>query len=237
MVQLHLTRKGRLGRDSYFTETVSNKHLLMSFSRELTMMSLKTKVEWIETQLEAAYPLIPAGINDRSRFSYAMLFVGLDFFHAVAHSMLLNLDEEVAQLKQALADSINENLEDIAIAKKWSEVDNVIAQLGDMAQLALQNSPISQMIPGKTFIALPDKNELILDMRTAFTFYQRHARAQGNATMFGSLGQMAALLKNEDYFVSNERIMPDMARSRSLWVFDLKKMREKGHDVALFIDG
>ena len=100
MIQLHLTRKGREGRTDFYQQTVANKNKILSFSRALTMMALKTKPDWINTQLAESYKYVPEGINDRSRFSYAMLFVGLDFFHAVAHSLLLDLNEcGMVQLK------------------------------------------------------------------------------------------------------------------------------------------
>jgi hypothetical protein len=166
-----------------------------------------------------------------------MIFVGLDYFHAVAHSLELDLDEEVGELRQALVDSITHNLDDIVQSKRWSEVDNVISHLGEMAQLALQNSPISMMIPGKTFLSLPEKNELILDMRMAFSMLQRHARSQGSALVFSSLAQLAPLLRNEEYCVTSKRVVPAIARSRALWVLDLKKLKEKGHDIDMFVEG
>ncbi|MEA3242876.1 MAG: hypothetical protein U9Q19_05470 [Pseudomonadota bacterium] len=237
MIQVHLTRRGRDGRTDFFNETVANQDYLMSFSRALTLMALKTQTDWIETQYVAAQEHVPADINDRSRYSYAMLFVGLDYFHAVAHSLDLDLDEEVGQLRQALVDSININLDDIVQAKRWSEVDGVISHLGEMAQLALQTSPISTMIPGKTFLSLPEKNELILDMRVAFPMYLRHVRSQGATPVFSSLAQLAPLMRNEDYCVTDRRVMPTIARSRTLWVFDLKKLQEKGHDIEMFVEG
>jgi hypothetical protein len=237
MIQIHLTRKGREGRTEFFNQTIANQGYLMSFSRAMTVMALKTQTEWIENQYQAALEHVPNEINDRSRYSYAMLFVGLDYFHAVAHSLELDLDEEVGELRQALSDSIVHNLDDIIQSKRWSEVDNVISHLGEMAQLALQSSPISMMIPGKTFLSLPEKNELILDMRVAFPMLQRHARSQGNTLVFSSLTQLAPLLRNEEYCITSKRIMPAIARSRALWVLDLKKLKEKGHDIEMFVEG
>lgn len=235
MIQLHLTRKGRQGRSGFYSQSVANKDYLLSFARALTLMALKTQKSWIEDRRLEALEYVPHDINDRSRYSYAMLFVGLDYFHAVAHSLELNLDEEVGELRTALADSISHNIKDIVQAKRWSEVDAMMASMGEMAQLALQSSTLSTMIPGKTFLALPETNELILDMRTAFPMYTRYARSQGTVPVFNTLSQLAPLLKNEDYFITDERVLPAMAKFRYLWVLDMKKLTEKGHDTNMFV--
>jgi hypothetical protein len=235
MIQLHLTRKGREGRTAFYEQTVANKEYLLSFARALTLMSLKTQKSWIEDRKTEAMQYVPHDINDRSRYSYAMLFVGLDYFHAVAHSLNLNLDEELGELRAALANSITHNIKEIVQAKRWSEVDGVINSFADMAQLALQNSPLSTMISGKTFLALPENNELILDMRVAFSMYTRFARSQGTVPVFSTLSQLSPLLKNEDYYVTDKRVLPAMARHRCLWVLDMKKLSDKGHDVDMFI--
>lgn len=236
MIQLHLTTKGREGRTEFYQHALDNHQHLLSFARALTMMALKTKTTWIEDRYEDAKQYVSTDINDRSRFAYTMLFVGLDYFHAVAHSLALNLDEEVGQLKGALANTLSQNLEEIVQEKRWSEVDRLISELGDMAQLALQNTTQSEMIHGKHFIALPETNELVLDMKGIFSMYLRHVHRYGAKAVFSSLEQLAPLLKNEDYFVAHSRIVKTMNRNRPMWVLDIRRLVAKGHDITMFLE-
>lgn len=234
MVQVQLTNLGKEGREEFYFNSVADKEIILSFSKSLTMMALKTKTEWIVDRFNLSIKYIPKEIIDRPRYSYAMLLVGLDYFHAVAHSLSISLDEEVAELKQALVGYLNKDSHLIAVAKKWSTVDQVLHAVGEMTQLSIQTSNLSPLIQGKHWISKEEHDSLIIDMRLVFSLYKRYARSIGLDDVFESLQQLAPLLKSEEYYLTDQRIVPEMAGRRKLWVLSLSKMKERGHEIEMF---
>lgn len=235
-IQVHLTRQAREGCTPAFNKALAMHTQLMQFARAATFMALRTTDEWIQEAYQKNDLLLPDGLYDRNRFSYATLLVGLDFFQGVSASLNLNLETEAEWLKSVLVDSIGVVAKEILQVKGWSEVDIFLAAIGEMAQLALQGNGVSQMIPGRNFAALPSRDELILDLGVIFPLYRHYVHRSDSSQVFTSLSQVAPLLKSEVYYKTNERVLMEMAGSRKLWVLSLSKMQEKGHDVTMFMN-
>lgn len=236
MVQVHLTNESRKGRAQYFMDTMRNRKQLLSFSRAMTMTALKTKEEWIEEHLEAGYGLVSETMNDRSRFSYALLFAGLDYFNAVAHSLSIPFDEEIEELKKALSDHLSDNRAEIERSKIWSEVDQMLGHLADMAQLSLQDNGLSPLQPGRHFLAVERSDELILDMQVIFPLLRMWSQRTDTPIVFSSFRQLVPLLQAESYYVTDDRRERDISANRPVWVLRLSEMKRRGHSVEMFMD-
>jgi hypothetical protein len=199
------------------------------------MMAIRTKEAWIREQFAEVDGLLPEVLFDRNRFSYSTLMVGLRFFSAVASSLDLKLEADLDELQQALLGRLEATGESLVKTKSWSEVDIFLTTIGEMAQLAHQNSGMSPMLPGRNFVASLATGELILDLRVIYPMYQRQMAITHGNVVFTSLQQLEPLLKSERYFVTNERVVQGMGGGRKLWVLSLNEMRAKGHEIGMFL--
>lgn len=234
MIQVELSNKTRQGCDQHFYEAISHRQQVLSFARALTMTALKTKEDWVAERLQAGYERVPSEVNDRSRLAYGLLFVGLDYLEGVGHSLNFDLTEDITELKHELEAHLDTSRQEISQAKVWSEVDNVLRMVADMAQLGIQDSGLSPLIPGRHFLLIPERDELILDMQVIFPLLQRWMKQTGNDSVFQSMSQLVPLMKSEDYWLTSRRMEPAMSKNRMLWVFRASKMEEKGHNTGMF---
>ena len=234
MIQVELSNQTREGCDDHFYNTINRRNELLCFSRAMTLTALKTKETWVDERMKEGYKRVPNEVNDRSRLAYALLFVGLDYFEGVGHSLDFDLSSDIAQLKKELENHLSAEKHTISQAKTWSEVDNVINVIADMAQLGIQDMGMSPLVPGKHFLLVPDKDELILDMQVIFPLMNRWIRQGGVTPVFNTLKQMSPLLKSEHYFITNLRREPEISAARNVWVMRASKMQEKGHNTEMF---
>lgn len=234
MLQVELSNHTRAGRSENFYYAQRHKDLLLDFSRALTMTSLKTKESWVGEKLDEHYASVPHKINDRSRFAYALLFIGLDYFHAVAESLSIDITKEMNGLRTDLATYLKVAEPELVRTKVWSEVDQVLSILADMAQLAIQDQGLSPLLPGKHFLAVPSKDELILDLEVIYPLYRMFTSKTKTPMVFNSLKQLTPLLKSESYYVTNVRRHPEVSESRKVWVLRLSELADKGHNIGMF---
>ena len=106
--------------------------------------------------------------------------------------------------------------------------------IGEMAQLAVQNSDVSPIIPGKHWLLKEQQGQIIIDMRIVFTLYKKYSRSVAGENVFTEFSQMAPLLKAEPYYLTDDRVEPLMAGDRKVWVFSTEEMKKKGHDISMF---
>ena len=236
MVMIHLTHKTREGRSKYFyLIEEETKPYLLSFGRAMTMMAIKTKDEWVKERFYANFDLLPPMFRDRAALSYTTLLLGLDYFIGVSESLELGIAERITTLKTDLIQHLSQSGSDIQKRRAHTEVDIVLTEISLMVQMSLQDISTVPLIKGKQFLCLPNKDELVLDMKAVFMLYKRHTRLQGDKVVFNSFEQFEPLLKTEPYFISDLRVQREISTTRRMWVLSLSKMQAKGIDTSLFL--
>jgi hypothetical protein len=206
----------------------------MSFGRALTMMALRTKDQWVRDTYLASRNALPGAFVDRASRGYSILLTGLEYTRAVAASLNLDLDDEIEEQKAVMLEYLESSAEMLDQSKRRTEVDLVMGEIGLMVQSCLQDIAVVPIIRGKHFLVLPQKDELILDFKAVFMLYKRHARLQGDRTVFNTFEQFDPLLKSEPYYLSDARVQREMGSTRKLYVLKLSAMQQKGIDTSLF---
>ena len=77
------------------------------------------------------------------------------------------------------------------------------------------------------YVVLMD--QLILDLQTVFVLYRQYYSFTNRSTPpIESQMAFLALVKNEPYFISSERVLDGFAKGRECLVLSMQKLKEKG---------
>jgi hypothetical protein len=235
MVQVEMNRGGRRGRSGYYQKAYDQRELLLSLAKNMTREAMRTRAPQIEQWYKEAFSLLPPSFVDRPRQSYATVLVGLRFLESVLSAIQLEMADPIGGVRTALLGQIGVRAESIVRAKERSEVDLFFSAVAEMAQLSIQNSNVSMLIPGKHFIAMPEQDLLLLDLALVFPLYMQYAkRTMVDQMVFSSIYQLEPLLRSEPYFVSDSRVEQRMSATRTVWAFSVDRLLDKGINARLF---
>lgn len=231
-VQILMTRDGRKGCEGHFERASELREELRCIAKAMTMISIETPISWIEERMEAYKDWVPREIDERPRYSYKVLLVGLDYLEKSVRSMGVEDGGYIEELRQELKDYLERESSDIQKVKHWTEVDSVLEDIGTM--VALSSDGTDRWIQYGRHIYLDTANRrLYLDLPVVHATYLRYKGGRDDIPLY-RLNQLSTLLKQEIYFVSDKCMVERMNASRPMWELDLDRMEEKGHTVTMF---
>lgn len=233
MVQVMLTRHGREGCEDRYEAAVSQRRQLLKIAKAMVGVALRTNEAWLEERMNSYRDLMPKEIDERPRYSYQVIMVGIDFFQKTCEAVGLDLGEEVKRLKAALLDTLKTQGREITLAKSRTEVDAVMEDVASMIALSDDGSE-TWLTRFKHFSVDADGDYLYLDLPIVHLMYKRYQKHQRGVVIIESASQFAKLLAQEPYFVSATEVRNDMVLGRPVVKLDIQKMANKGHLVSMF---
>ncbi len=231
MLQVMMTAESRQGCTAAFSKAKAKKANLQRFAKAMVGAALSTPIATVEKMLDEVDQLLPDSIVDRPRRSYQIALLGLEFFERTARALELPVADEVDSVRKAMLEIIDGTAKEIERSKRYSEVDAVIESLGQMAALTLDGTE-QWIIHGKHYLVKGDS--LLIDMAIVHVLYMRFAKSNKSSVVIDKGSVMSDLLRQEPYYVTDKRSVPEFISGRPVWELSMSKMREKGLEVSLF---
>jgi hypothetical protein len=155
--------------------------------KELVKLALNIDIDVIgemvkEYEVNAIMPRMTAKNTNLERpiYNYAVVLVGLDLMRRALNAVYgTHFDEDIAELKEALLDSLN--VQGVA-SSAISEVSKVV---GTLAQLSHERDDPRSALVRNVDYAVGD-GWVEIKLKQAFSKYAKHVRAVGSEKLFDS---------------------------------------------------
>ena len=231
MVQVQLDKEER-DLDAFFY-VQKHREDLRKVAKALVIGSLQTDTGWIMERLDQANEDLPQALTDRPRFSYQTLLVGLDFFQQTVSNLKLDLEGDIQGLRSALLGMMDHKAAAIQKIKTKTEVDLVMADIGIMAQITL-NETKTWLVTPTHYLVQDDK--LYLDLPVLYATYQAYRSYRRESLIIESDSLFRELVKHEPYYVTDHSVLGAklLRVTRPVLELDMRLMREKGLDTTLY---
>lgn len=206
--------------------------VLMPFAKAATFSAISLPIAKVKEWLAKWLPQVPRVIDDRPRYSFAVVLAGLEFFQHVCDQLRLGLDDQINQLRSTFMDKLlNEETSEFLL-RQQSEIDHVLAKMGVMAALSTAGG---QPWLEKRRHYFRTEQQLVLDITLCHAMYLRYMRMQENAPpVIESPGEFLLLIKNEPYFISATATIDGFAKGRPVLQLSTEEMKKKGLDPSHF---
>lgn len=236
-ISIHLSKNTREGRDDHFSEALRYRPDFHLFARHMVQSALRTDVNAIPDLIDANEKHIPKQITDRTRHSFLILLLGLDFFQHNYRELGLNLDEDFQRLKTSLIDHLQTQTKEIVKEKYWSNVDTVVDTLAIMCSFS-GDPKRETLISGSDFLYSSDEDRVYIVPSTAMFSYKQVCSHQGDVPLISSVTNFLKLIREQPYFETDQYIdtraeSPILYGSKCL-VLKISEMKKKGISAELF---
>lgn len=195
-----MTKRGRDKPEcrAAFRAAQESSDTLLNLARSLMEQAMQedprqyTK-SWLEAQFGGR---VPTEFDDRPRYSFLVVFMGLAFLRETLHSANIHgFDDRLLRLELELEEYLAVNTTRLNRAKKMSEVDLAIKAFNDMAG---DREARINLVAGEDYVR--HGNFLHLRLSAIMPRYNRFMRDQTQTSVFRNPGQLSELLEGESYF-------------------------------------
>ena len=230
-IQVFLTKDGRESPECYaaFEKAMASKPQLKALGKALMIKALTTKTDTVKVKISQALESIPTAYDDRPRYSFAVLLVGLGLLGEVCAELEFGVGDRIEELKQAVLLHVHSSITEILLDKARSDIDSVISDMGLMASVT-QAGLSKELIEGVHYMV--HQGDLILDYRSAFPLYTHYCAKNRRDVIIKDIRQFRALIRQEPYFREEGRVIG--FGNRAAMILDGKAMTAKGIDLTMF---
>lgn len=238
-IQLHMRKKGRLGREKQYKAAVKGRNKIQQLGKLMMGMALTTSTDMARDWFEELDLLITADLEPRPRYSAVTLLFGLERLRKLATEelempLLANRAQELFEILLCEVNDEGEGKTQFSHGMV-SEIDAVMTSLGIMITVSRnatnKNQPI-WITEGQEYHS--DETYLYVDPILAHTNYVVfRTRHEGQKPIIDNYHQFRKLLREEPYF-DGEVTHPGIISGRMVYRLRLDQMKSKGLDVSLF---
>ena len=229
-----LTKRGRGGpgcREA-FTEANAKSQSLLRLARSLIADALEEDPTLYTKQFinETYGHFVPTALDDRPRYAYEVVFLGLDFLRkALTKREMTDGVQVVNDLEISLADYLNTNSTSISRDKGRDEVDTFLIQLATLASDSTSRCGLKE---GIHYMRIGD--HLHLDVSQCYIQYRVFCSMVGMNSPFTSVQPLVELVEGEPYFLRKQE---NEENGAVMHVLSVKQCADKGVDLRSFREG
>lgn len=226
-----LTKMGRAApgcREAFQTAQKTSQSLLRLARSLITDALEEDPSKYTKQYIEDTYSsCVPAALDDRPRYAYEVVFLGLDFLaNALNKRGMSRGVETVESMKNSLLNYLSDNSVSISRDKGRDEVDTFLMQLNTLAADPTSHQGLKC---GLHYQRIGDS--LHLDLNQCYIKYRMFCSMVGSNSPFVSSQPLIELLEGEPYFV-RKQINED--NNATMHVISVKACEEKGVELRSF---
>jgi len=231
-IRVHLTKlKRKYSREHYRRATDGCEHL-RRLGKAIMVTSLTTSLEEIKQLMEKASLQLPEDMDDRPRYSYQVVLVGLWILSEICGQ--LHLFKAMSEL-DAVIKAIIERYGEDGDGYVQSEIDLVLEKIAVIVAISRSAATAGQ---GNVYLTeglhySVTSEYLILDPVLSYASYTRYCNVDERSTpVINSGAQFVKLITEEPYFVKYEPYA-GMGGGRLMLFLSLQQLQEKNIDISL----
>lgn len=224
-VSVYLTRANRDGCTAQFLRAKEDSDTLLKMAEILVKRTLFAKGSEISEAIKGYQKDLNPKLDDRPKFSYAVLKYGLQFLQETCEELgLPDSMQRVIELRECLNESLNKQSSSLYVDSMQSEIDRVMVDV--IGMIDTTESGIERCIIEAThYQIMGDALRLSPSFHTMYLRYMRRMNRQPDIDRFD---QFKTLVEQEPYCVSVEGFDPNMGGCIEL---SIKAMQNKNIDV------
>ncbi len=234
-IQVSLSKVQRKNQDmtEAFRECVDSRAHLRSFAKTAYMTMLHMSADVVRGWVDDNYAKLPAEIDDRPRYSCAVVLSGLQFLQFLCQRLnFIRLAPRIRELSTVLMKNYKTELVTEFLYQQKSEVDIVIEKMAIMAALT-SSGTIPWLEKRRHYFK--SEQTLLLDLSVCHAMYVRYMRSmEMSPAVIESPAELKKLLANEPYCISVDVAIPEFAKGRPVVQLSLAEMKKKGLDPDQF---
>ncbi len=230
-IQAFLTRESRANKEctAAFMAMKKYRGKLKSLGKAMMVHALTSPSAYVKGHIDKYIGDVPEELEDRPRYSYAVIMSGLEIFREVCNEFGLDVDSRINELSQALKNHLKESVEEIVMEKSRTEIDLILQDMAVMASLT-QSGMSKELVEDVHYMV--HNNKLVLDYRTAFPLYTQYCARNRKDVVIRDIRQFHALIRQEPYFEQEGMVVGFL--NRPTMVLSKSGMMDKGIDVSMF---
>ena len=231
-IRVHLTKLKRKYCREHFRRATDGCEHLRRLGKAIMATSLTMSLEEIKQLMEKASLQLPEDMDDRPRYSYQVVLVGLWILSEVCGQ--LHLFKALSELDTVIKALIERYGED-GDGYVQSEIDLVMQKIAIIVAVSQSTAEAGQghvhLVEGLHYSVTPEY--LILDPVLGHAAYTRYCTVEERiAPVISSCGQFTKLINEEPYFVKYAPYA-GLGNGRAMLYLSLKEMQEKNIDISL----
>jgi hypothetical protein len=234
-LQVLLTGAGRDRGTPHFqaiTHDVTRKEKIRYVARALVSQAMASDVSQVYQWIDSCPIRFPASLENRPRWSYHVVWGGLQFLEAtLRRSRLTRSVDRLQELMARMQEKLERDGSYISRRVARSEVDAVVDDMAMAARMAVNDHTKTDLLTSGVHYKV-EGNVLYLDWLVGHAIYMRFVRQQGKTVVLDNPSRFLELMEHEEYYMGKTR--GALPTNWDVAMLDIAKMREKGIRPELF---
>jgi len=223
-ISVYLTRAHREGCTEPFHRAKQNSNTLLPLAEAMMKRALRTQLSEVRANVEGYQNGLSRKIDDRPRFSFAVLKYGLQFLEDTCRELGLKSADKVKELRMEIDANLEDQGKSLYMESMQSEIDRVLTDVVHMVDLTESNIERC-IVQGVHYSLMGDVFRLAPSFHAT---YMRYNKKGGKIPDIDRYEQFGILVEQEPYYVANNVHDPLVGKCIE---FSISAMEEKGIPV------